>query len=316
MPTGVHQPVLVPARLLQHGYTRRTLHFLRRVYDKAGEDDIFFMAGAISFNVLAGMVPLLLFLVGVSGIVLQARFGDPTAVLLGLLLENLPVIGGDVDFLAAVERQIGQIIGGRTSLTLVGGLFLVWFSTRLVGTLRTALREVFDVAQDRGIVGGKLFDAKVVLIGGVLFLLNIGITAALTAARDLGVDALGLQGDALTVVQHALARAVAITSIWVLFLGVYRYLPARSIPWRTALIAATFAAGLHEILKLAFGWYATELASYRTTYGNLITLAVLFFWIYYEALVFILAGEVAQVMTMRRALRVRTKGALFGSGTG
>jgi len=136
--------------------------------------------------------------------------------------------------------------------------------------------------------------------------------AGLEAARDLGVDVLGLQGYLVTLVQHAFVRSVAFVSIWVLFLGIYRYLPARRIPWRTALIAATFAAALHELLKFAFGWYATELANYRTTYGNLITLAVLFFWIYYEALVFILAGELAQVWTMRRALRVRTRGALFG----
>jgi hypothetical protein len=40
-------------------------------------------------------------------------------------------------------------------------------------------------------------------------------------------------------------------------------------------------------------------------------LAVFYFWIYYEAQVFILGGEFAQVWTMRRALRVRTRGALF-----
>ena len=298
------------------GRGRRALDFLRRIWDKAGEDNIFFMAGAISFNVLAGIVPLLLFLVGLAGIVLQARFGDPTRLLLDLLLENLPVIRGDLDFVATVEEQIGRIIGGRRQLTLVGGLLLVWFSTRLVGTLRTALREVFDISQDRGIVGGKIFDMKIVLVGGALFLLNLGITAALTAARDRGLDVLGLQGYVLNLVQQIFARGLAFASIWVLFLGVYRFLPARPIPWRTAVIAATIAGALHEVLKLAFGWYATEMANYRTTYGNLITLAVLFFWIYYEALVFILAGELAQVWTMRRALRVRTRGALFGSADG
>ena len=41
--------------------------------------------------------------------------------------------------------------------------------------------------------------------------------------------------------------------------------------------------------------------------GNLVTLAVLFFWIYYEALGFILGGEVAQVWTMRRARRVQIR---------
>jgi membrane protein len=145
---------------------------------------------------------------------------------------------------------------------------------------------------------------------------NLGVTAALEAARDYGIGVLGLEGDSVTFVQETFARTLAFGSIWLLFLGIFRFLPARPIPWRTALIAATFTAVMHEILKFAFGFYATEVANYRTTYGNLITLAVLFFWIYYEAQVFILGGEVAQVWTMRRALRMKTRGALFDAGAG
>ena len=58
--------------------------------------------------------------------------------------------------------------------------------------------------------------------------------------------------------------------------------------------------------------YATDIANYQTTYGNLVTLAILLLWIYYEAVVFVLGGEVAQVWTMRRARRVKTRQALFG----
>jgi membrane protein len=146
-----------------------------------------------------------------------------------------------------------------------------------------------------------------VLIGGVLLLLNVGITAGIRAAEAYGVAALELEGPFITTLEQLLAQGLAFASIWVLFLGIYRYLPVRPIPWKTALVAATFTAVLHELLKAGFGWYVTEVANYRTTYGNLITLAVLFFWIYYEAIGFILGGEVAQVWTMRRARRVQLR---------
>ena len=268
------------------------------------------MAGAISFNALAALVPTVLFLVGLSGHVLSARFGDPAAVLVNLLVANLPVMD-DPEFVATIERQINGIIQARGSLTVVGVLLLVWFSTRLVGTLRTVLREVFDIGQERSIVRGKIFDMQVVIVGGALFLVNIGVTTVLEAARDYGIGMLGLQENAVGMIQEAFARTLSFSSIWVLFFGIYRFLPVRRIPWRTAFVAATFTAVLHEVLKFGFAFYATEVANYSTTYGNLITLAVLFFWIYYEAQVFILGGEVAQVWTMRRALRMRTRGALF-----
>jgi uncharacterized BrkB/YihY/UPF0761 family membrane protein len=54
-------------------------------------------------------------------------------------------------------------------------------------------------------------------------------------------------------------------------------------------------------------------ADYRSTYGNLTTLVVLFFWIYYASVVFILSGELAQVYTMRKARKVQIQTALGGS---
>ena len=74
--------------------------------------------------------------------------------------------------------------------------------------------------------------------------------------------------------------------------------------WRTAAIAATFTAVAHESLKFGFSWYATDVANYGSTLGNLTSVGVLFFWIYYESLVFILGGEVAQVYEMRQESRV------------
>jgi len=295
----------VPGGRPPPGPGRRLLGFLRRLYHKAADDHIFFMAGAISFNVLVGLVPLLLFAVGVAGMVLSSRFADPATALISLLVENLPAIGGDIDLVLTVEREVRAIVEDRASLTIVGAALLIWFSTRLVGTLRTALREIFDIGESRGIVGGKIFDVKVVVVGGLLFILNIGITAAVAAARDYGIDILGLEGQAVDHLQRTVAFLLAFTSIWILFLGTYRFLPARSIPWRTAIFAATFAAAFHEVLKLAFGWYATDIANYRTAYGNLVTVAVLLLWIYYEALVFILGGEIAQLFAMRSVRRAR-----------
>ena len=55
----------------------RLREFWSRVYQKSAEDDIFFMVGAISFNLLIAVVPLFLLAVGLLGYVLRARYGDP-----------------------------------------------------------------------------------------------------------------------------------------------------------------------------------------------------------------------------------------------
>jgi membrane protein len=285
------------------GHRFRT--FWARLYWKADEDNIFFLAGAISFNVVVAFVPLILLLVGLAGYLLSARFGDPGEVITGLLLGALPELDADSSLVGSARSLVDGILDGRRELSLVGGALLLWLSTRLVGTLRTALREVFDIAHGRSIVRGKFFDAQMVVVGGALFLLNMSITVVVRTVRDLGVEVLGLEGTALQWGDRALAAGLAFTSIWALFLLIYRYLPARRIPWRTALIAATVMAITFEVLKSTFSWYVTSVADYTSTYGNLATLAVLFFWVYYSSIAFVLAGEIAQVATMRRAWKLR-----------
>jgi membrane protein len=295
-----HAPLLRP----DPGRARRLRDFLIRVISKADEDNIFFMAGAITFNLLVALVPLILLIIGISGFILKSRFPDPASVLIPFLLGNLPTVGGEVDLVSRVQGVIDSLVADRASLSLVGFLVFVWISTRLGGTLRTALREIFDFPHGRGIIHGKLFDALMVVVGGLLFVLNLGITVGMKTAEEYGISLTGLEGPGLTLFRQTTAQLLAFGSIWVLFLLVYRFFPPRRIPWRTALTAATFTGILFEVTKYLFSWYVTNHANFNTVYGGLTSAAVLFFWIYYGAIVFILGGEVAQVHTMSRTRRL------------
>ena len=56
---------------------RGTLGFSARVYHKAGQADIFFLAGGIAFNILLGAIPFFLLLVAVFDFVLSLTVPDP-----------------------------------------------------------------------------------------------------------------------------------------------------------------------------------------------------------------------------------------------
>jgi membrane protein len=72
-------------------------------------------------------------------------------------------------------------------------------------------------------------------------------------------------------------------------------------PWKTTLVAASVCALAHEVVKFGFSWYVTDVANYSSTLGNLTVAALLLLWINYGALVFILAGEVAYLYSLRGA---------------
>ena len=290
------------------GRGRHPVHeFLHALWMKVQDDDIFFMASAISFNLLVAVIPLVLLCVGLTAYVLSAQVADPAEAIVTLLMGNLPQASAGLDPSSAVRAVVEGILVRRSGFTFLGALLFVWLATRLVGTLRTALRRVFQIPQMRGIVRGKLFDAQVVILGVVLLTLNLGITLTTEAALVYGGQLLGAGAPVISTVDFFLGNLVAVASIWTLFLVVYRYLPARRTPWSVAFVAATFTALVHEMLKQGFSWYATEVADYTSTWDNLATVAILLFWIYYEAVVFILGGEIAQIYTTMRARPMRSQ---------
>ncbi|MGH7482069.1 MAG: YihY/virulence factor BrkB family protein [Longimicrobiales bacterium] len=272
------------------------------LYEKAGDDRIFFLAGAIAFNVIVAFVPLIFAVIGIAGTLLQAQGRDPAAVVELYLFSNLPTLGPErreqvTDWFRATIEESPRLLG-------VGTIIFMWLATRLIGTLRTTLREVFDIDRDRGIIAGKIFDLKMVLVAGVLFAANMLLTVGLEIVHTAGEDALdliGLEGTLIT--QEWWTRLLAFGFLWTTFLLIYRYLPARRTSWRTSLTAATFAALFSELLKEAFSLYVTRMADYTSPYGNLLTVIIMVLWIYYTSVVFILAGQMAQVTAMQRIRR-------------
>ncbi|MQA91152.1 MAG: YihY family inner membrane protein [Gemmatimonas sp.] len=292
LPSAGPRPLLKAAG----GAVRRTLRstgdFAARVWHRAGDDDIFFLAGGISFNLLLAAIPFLLLLIAVFGYVLKARIADPEAAAVEYVLRVLP---SSPEVIGYTRQVVGQVVGQRTGVGVVGILLLIWVSTRLIGSLRSALRAVFDIREDRGIVAGKIFDAKMVVVAGTLFVANTAITVALEAVQTYGMEMLGLtRSGEVIAIQAAYAQILAYGFIFLMFVLIYRYLPARRIPWRIALIAATFTGVAFEVLKSVFAWYVANLAN-LSPYGTLATLILLVFWIYYSAVVFVLGGVVGQV---------------------
>ena len=274
---------------------------VRGVWRKGEQDNIFFLAGAISFNVLVAFVPLLIAVVGIAGTVLRFLAADAQQTLLSYLAQTIPAVV-NLD----LETILDDLADQSTGILSIGTLFFLWVATRLVGTLRTVLREIFDIADGRNIVTGKIFDIKMVFAAGTLFALNVALTLGLQVGAEVVSDVLRIDPGRIPFMNQATQlwpALLAFLTIWVMFFLVYRYLPPRRIRWSTASIAATFTAIIGEALKLGFGWYVTGVADFRSAWGNIATFVILVLWVYYTSIVFILGGEVAQVISMRRIRR-------------
>jgi uncharacterized BrkB/YihY/UPF0761 family membrane protein len=102
-----------------------------------------------------------------------------------------------------IDGILQELAARSTGILSVGTLFFLWVATRLVGTLRTVLREIFDLAEGRSIVAGKIFDIKMVLAAGTLFALNVTLSLGLRITADFVQGPLGLDPSAYPLIGHA-----------------------------------------------------------------------------------------------------------------
>jgi len=271
------------------GWHRTVTGVIRRTLEAAYEDNIPFLASAVSFDILLTTIPFVGLVLAVVGYLVEYQFAIHQLNVHELLQRFLPESSeGSTDRFGFIERALGDLVARRGRLTLLAAPLFLWFSTRMFGGLRAALNEVFDTEENRSWPVAKLTDLAMVFVVGALFLANA------FASTGKGVDAL-------------LGTLLFST---ILFFLIFKFLPSRRIYWRTGLVASVFCAVGFEVAKRLYTLYVSHFVTLdrAASSANLIAVLLLLLWIYYTAFVFLLGGEVAEtydLMRMRRLQRVR-----------
>jgi membrane protein len=289
--------------LVRLGWSLRD--YAKRVWDNSGEDNIFFLAGGIAFNILLASIPFVLLLITGIAYLLDKAPAASSAEITALLDRFLPV-SRDTD--GPLQALIADVLRAGAQVTVWSAITFVWLSTRLFGSLRTVLAEVFDIETERGIIAGKLFDAKISVVATVLVAAYSALNVYLAAATTRGVAILadlGLREEQMGAVEETIGRVLAFAFILLMFFALYKYLPLRLVRWQTAFIAAMFTSIAFEIAKSVFTRYLTSFAPRGIYTGTILTIVLLVIWVYYAAMIFVLGGEVAQVYELRRVRRMQ-----------
>jgi membrane protein len=275
--------------------------YARRIWKKGGEDDLFFLAGGVAYNILLAGVPFFLLLIAGIGYVLNKPEADSTRDVVEFLGRLLPVGNGDgTSFLDPILRDV---VRTRGRVGLLSAAAFVWFSTRLFGTLRSVLQRVFALGHGRGIVVGKLYDVGYTLVSSALLVAYLALSAYLAIMGERGTAILheiGVNASMMGGLEYFLGRVLAFVVVVAIFFSIYKFIPAGRVPWRQAFVAAMTTGVLFEIARNIFVLVVQQFNPASLYTGTLGALVIVVFWVYYAALLFVIGGEVAHVYGVRR----------------
>ena len=294
------------------GWYRSPAGFLARTLQAADENNIPFLASALTFDALLAAVPfVLLVLIGLTHLAQAVTHGPPVDSVL-LFHRFLPphAAASQGDPFVIIERLLTGITQNRGQLSLYAAPAFLWFSTRLFAGIRTALNDIYDVslrpARPLGFLTvylqAKLRDAIMVIGTVILFLMNTLLTTGLAIVQARGTATIPQLAFFVSTVGRIVTEILAVAFSVSLFYLTYRYASARRLPWKTALLASAFTAVLFEIAKRLYALYLANFTSFDAWGGdaNLAAAALFILWVYYTAIVFLLGGVVAETWELRK----------------
>jgi membrane protein len=262
------------------------LKFLWAVLKKFDEDHGFFLSAGITFNLLICLVPLILVLLAVVSVYL---YSDREV--LNHIRHYVELVVPTLD--PRIMKNILRVIQDRKIVGVLGVGGLIWTSTWVFSSLRTALNIVFQAEKGRGILRGKAIDLLMIFLAGFFLLATLLFTSAITLIQGYRLSSFLNLGP---IIQFILKYLIPFFfTFWMCFL-IYKIIPNRKIHFKTALQAALFTSLFWEVAKQLFGWYVLHLGRFSMVYGSLSTLAIFFLWIYYSSAILLLGGETAFIL--------------------
>lgn len=274
-----------------------TLYYIKGMVKQLEQKDVFIWSQAIAFKVLVTIVPLMILATGLLGEILESQF-------IGRLFEARNPLEAVAEFTSnflppaqsqALVDFLTNLAGASRTFTFIGVLGLLLSGFTLFTTLRITVSNIFqeDWHENRSILGGYLFDFRMVLQVGLLFLVTIGLSFIVKAVGSFGVEVIEQIGLdwLLRGWQRTIGLVIPFVVSIAMFFQLYYFVPKLHPPRRSALIGAIFSAVIFELTKNAFTIYAANIGQFNLgdTFGIIIAFV---FWVYLSGVVLCLGALV------------------------
>jgi membrane protein len=237
-------------------------------------------AAALAYYSVFSIFPLALLLA--SGI---SRLVGPVVaqqqIQTGLSLFLPPTIASSLDL---VQTNVAEALAQSQSIGLIALLGLVWAASGLFANITNSLDMIFRVPSAR-----SLWRQRFIALLMTLMLIGLVAASFLTSAALRMISALILERPNLWL--NAGVFFLPLSLNLVIFVLLFRYVPARVVHWDAVWPAAITGAIGWELAKVGFGWFLANAANFQFVYGSIAAVIALLFWAYLIAAVFLFSAE-------------------------
>ena len=265
---------------------RHPLAFLLRVLSGIREHQVLLLAGAVAYNTLLSLIPMLaLMLVVLSQLVAPE-------LLLAATRETLTAVAPGLA--GTLTAELKTFIDHWQVIGVVGVLALVFFSSLAFTSLENAMSVIFF---HRVAIRRRHF-----LVSAIIpYLYILTLTLGLLAVTALSSSLHALDGRTVTVFGRAwsltgatpwVMYVIGVTGEVLLLTSLYLVMPVGRLALRHALIGGVTATLLWELTRHFLVWYFSTLSIVNLVYGTFATAVMILLSLELAALILLFGAQV------------------------
>lgn len=256
---------------------------------KVNNDDIFALGAQLAYYLMLSFFPFLIFLMTVVGFSQL----DSADILDGLrtILPNNVFSLVDATVVELVATQNAGLLGASIALT-------IWSASSGFRAVIKGLNKAYNVKDSRSFIKRSFVAIVFTLALVIIIMLTL---AMLVFGEVIGKYILAILPfkDVITYIWNISRYLIVVFMMIWIFACIYRYTPAKKIPWREVYPGAIVSTLGWIIASLGFSYYINNIANYSRLYGSVGAVFVLMTWLYITSMILILGAEINSVLTIR-----------------
>ena len=254
------------------------------------------LAAAISYYALFSLFPLALAII--SGL---SFFLGPDSIedLAQRIADQSPVS----------KKTVSDVLTGTLNSRSVAGfagiIGLLWAGTAVFGAIRKGINATWGITRPRPFLQERVIDLSLMLGAAILMLISIFSTAVLAYLREILefiTRETHVNSDFLW---DRLASLIPAALSFLVFVGIYWFLPNTRVKLKEALPGAIAATIAFEVVKNVFVWYVRSYPVYTSVYGSVGSIVALLTWVYASAVILLFGSLITYRYAAYRYARDR-----------
>jgi YihY family inner membrane protein len=273
--------------------------FAMRVLRSFRANQGYLLAGAVAYNTLLSMLPLLiLILIAMANLVEESALRST----LGHYLEwivpgQAEAIMGELALFLEHRHVVGWVLVGT----------LLFFSSLAFTVLENAMSVIFYhrvAIRRRSLLVSLLIPFIWIFFLALGTLIVTFVSGALQAMGQESVEILG-RTQSLGGLSRLLLYLIGVAGEIIVLTSIYMVMPVGRLSWRHALVGGVTAALLWEVTRHTLVWYFSTMSQVKIVYGSLTTAIVVLLSLEIAAMVLLLGAQVIAEFERTRDGRVR-----------